>query len=50
MHLQKESQDVTLRGSVAAMTSVFTMAPGWVLTPAIPKTHSAPHPPQRTCS
>ena len=37
MHLGKWNQDVTLRGPMAAMTSVFTVASGWVFRPAIPK-------------
>lgn len=36
MHLGK-SQNVTVRGSKAGRTSVFTVAPGWVLRPVISK-------------
>lgn len=39
MHLGKQSQDVTVRNSMADRTSVCTVAPGWVFRPVIPKTH-----------
>lgn len=39
MHLEKQSEDVTERNSMADRTSVCTVAPAWVFRPVIPKTH-----------